>query len=388
MPEQNQSDPSPAGDGLIANVIRFTHLLRAHDIPVSFASTLDAVRALARVDLPRVRIFYEMLRCNLLCRKEHLPLFDVLFRNFWLDEKQTGVVAVTDPGAEGESDAALSPLEEMFRAEAQGDPEEAPDEDSIEYSPFSSKRKKTPRVVSFEESEAIFQAMSRLVKRLPPQMSRRYQYTLHGKKISLRRLLKKNMQFGGELILLDYKKKKVKKRRIVIFCDVSGSMDVYTLMAFQFIHALKRIIPRTEIFFFSTDLTRVTPRFQEVDFLEAVHTIPPGVASWGGGTRIGHCFKTFNDTYGREWLSNKTIIMIFSDGWDRGEIDLLHDQMAFIKQKAYKIIWLNPLLGSAGYQPICRGMKTALPFLDYFLSARRLHDFQYLEKVLKKTILG
>jgi uncharacterized protein with von Willebrand factor type A (vWA) domain len=148
-------------------------------------------------------------------------------------------------------------------------------------------------------------------------------------------------------------------------------MDIYTLMILQFIHALRRIDRQTEIFLFSTDLSRATHLFNPGDFTAAVTQIPGAISDWGGGTRIGHCLKLFNETFGTRRLSNKDIVMIFSDGWDRGEIDLLDNQMALLNRKAYKIIWINPLMGTRDYEPICRGMSAALPYVDYFLSAGR-----------------
>ena len=195
------------------------------------------------------------------------------------------------------------------------------------------------------------------------------------------------MQFGGELILLDFRKKKIKKRRVIFFCDVSGSMDIYTLTILQFIHALKRIDKQTEIFFFSTDLSRATQEFETSNFTSAVTRIPEVISDWGGGTRIGHCLKLFNETFGNRQLSNKDIVMIFSDGWDRGEIDLLDHQMAFLQRKAYKIIWLNPLMGTRDYEPICRGMSAALPYVDYFLPMGNLEDLRSISQTLKKMMV-
>ena len=195
------------------------------------------------------------------------------------------------------------------------------------------------------------------------------------------------MQFGGELILLDFRKKKLKKRRVIFFCDVSGSMDIYTLMILQFIHALRRIDRQTEIFFFSTDLSRATHQFGPADFSAAVTQIPAAISDWGGGTRIGHCLKLFNETFGKRKLSHKDIVMIFSDGWDRGEIDLLDTQMAFLNRKAYKIIWLNPLMGTRDYEPICRGMSAALPYVDYFLPMGNLKDLRSISQTLKKMMV-
>ena len=146
-------------------------------------------------------------------------------------------------------------------------------------------------------------------------------------------------------------------------------------------------MPDTEIFFFSTLLTRATSLFQARDFSDTLKRIPQMVSNWGGGTRIGHCFKSFNDLYALNTLSSRNIAIIFSDGWDRGEIDLLRHQMTRLRHKVHKIIWLNPLLGTRDYQPVCRGMKTALPFLDYLLPAGHLYDLQQFEKTLEKMLV-
>jgi hypothetical protein len=222
---------------------------------------------------------------------------------------------------------------------------------------------------------------------LANRISRRFQYTVSGKEISLRKILRKNMQFGGELILLDFRKKKIKKRRVIFLCDVSGSMDIFTLMILQFIHALKRIDRRTEIFFFSTDLSRATGQFDVGDFTSAMKQIPGVISDWGGGTRIGYCLKLFNETFGKRQLSGKDIVMIFSDGWDRGEIDVLEGQMAILKRKAHKIIWLNPLMATRDYEPICQGMSAALPYVDYFLPMGNLNDLRSISRTLKKVMV-
>jgi uncharacterized protein with von Willebrand factor type A (vWA) domain len=164
-------------------------------------------------------------------------------------------------------------------------------------------------------------------------------------------------------------------------------MDIYTLMILQFIHALKRIDRKTEIFFFSTDLSRGTHQFDTGDFSAAITQIPGIIDDWGGGTRIGHCLKRFNETFGARQLSHKDIVMIFSDGWDRGEIDVLDSQMAFLKRKAHKIIWLNPLMGTRNYEPICQGMSAALPYVDYFLPIGNLKDLQSVGNTLKKMMI-
>ena len=164
-------------------------------------------------------------------------------------------------------------------------------------------------------------------------------------------------------------------------------MDVYAFMLLQFAHALKRLDRQTEIFFFSTDLSRGTNQFDTGDFSTAFTRLPEFVSDWGGGTRIGHCLQDFNGTYGRSMLSNKSIVVIFSDGWDQGQTDVLESQMAYLNNKAYKVIWLNPLMGTRDYKPICQGMSAALPYVDYFLPLGNLRDLRSLGKTLEKMMV-
>jgi uncharacterized protein with von Willebrand factor type A (vWA) domain len=169
------------------------------------------------------------------------------------------------------------------------------------------------------ESGALYEALCVLLKPLNNRLSRRYRYTSRGREISLRRILRKNMQFGGELIFLDFKRRKVKRRRVLFLCDVSGSMDIYTRMILQFVHALHRIDRRTEVFFFSNELSRATLQFDVSDVNSALSRIPELTSNWGGGTRIGHCLQIFNESYAKRMLSTRDIVIIFSDGWDRGK---------------------------------------------------------------------
>ncbi|MFQ6034169.1 MAG: VWA domain-containing protein, partial [Candidatus Bipolaricaulia bacterium] len=257
---------------------------------------------------------------------------------------------------------------------------------ALRYSPQTRQAAVGPNELAFVESPSLSESVNRMLQPLANRLSRRSRYTIRGKEISLRRILRKNIQFGGELILLDFRRKKMKRRRVIFLCDVSGSMDIYTLLMLQFVHALRRVDPKTEVFFFSTNLTRVTPLFDAESFSTALFRLPQLVEDWGGGTRIGYCLERFNQVHARRFHPSKAIVMIFSDGWDRGEIDLLEEQMAHLKRRAYKIIWINPLLGTKDYQPICRGMRAALPYVDYFLPAGGARDLRLLGTTLEKMI--
>ncbi len=378
----------PSDEGLAVNIIQFSHLLRENGISVTLASVLDAIRGLEFMDISNLELFRGLLRSNFVYRQEDIDLFDQLFFLFWFSEQQTGLQIHCD-GSGNEEPEADSPSETKKESVDYGNREGNLNEVSRKwvacYSPDALDR--TCELDDFTESRALYESIKKWLQPLRNRLSRRSKYSVRGKEITLRRILRKNMQFGGELILLDFKKKKIKNRRIIFLCDVSGSMDVYTLMLLQFAHALRRLDRRTEIFFFSTDLSRWTHQFDVGDFTTTLSKLPQFVSDWGGGTRIGHCLKYFNEVYGRRMLSNKAIVVIFSDGWDQGQTDILESQMANLNNKAYKVIWLNPLMGTRDYKPICRGMSAALPYVDYFLPMGNLRDLHSLGKTLEKMMV-
>lgn len=378
----------PSDEGLAVNIIRFSRLLRENGISVSVASVLDVIRGLEFVDVTNLELFRGLLRLNFVYRKEDINLFDQLFILFWFSEHQTDL-QISCEGSGNEEPETERPPETKKESVDTGNREDRLKEVSREwvacYSPDALDR--TCELDDFMESRALYESIKKWLQPLRNRLGRRSKYSVRGKEITLRRILRKNMQFGGELILLDFKKKKIKKRRIIFLCDVSASMDVYTLMLLHFAHVLKRLDHRTEIFFFSTDLSRWTRQFDVGDPTTTLARLPEFVSDWGGGTRIGHCLKDFNKIYGRRMLSNKAIVVIFSDGWDQGQTDILESQMAYLNNKAYKIIWLNPLMGTRDYKPICRGMSAALPYVDYFLPLGNLRDLHSLGKTLEKMIV-
>jgi hypothetical protein len=378
----------PSDEGLAVNIIRFSRLLRKNGITVTLASVLDAVRGLEFIDISSMGSFHDLLLANFVNRKEDFGLFEQLFMLFWLPKQQTGLKVRSgssgDEEPEGQNPSELD-KKPVGLPGSEDKLDQAVQEWIACYCPDALNR--ACELDEFTESRELYETIKKWLQPLRNRLSRRLQYSLRGKEITLRRILRKNMQFGGELILLDFRKKKLKKRRVIFFCDVSGSMDVYAFMLLQFAHALKRLDRQTEIFFFSTDLSRGTNQFGAGDFAAALTRLPDFVLDWGGGTRIGHCLQDFNETYGRSMLSNKSMVVIFSDGWDQGQTDVLESQMAYLNNKAHTVIWLNPLLGTKDYKPICQGMSAALPYVDYFLPLGNLRDLHFLGKTLEKMMM-
>lgn len=385
MPRHTSADHFADGMGLIPNLVRFVNLLRYHGISVSMTSVLDAVRGMHLIDISRVQNFCDLLCCNFIHHREDLPKFERLFCLFWMqtamqnrkaDTPQPAADAAPQPAqyAESKSQAAKGHKKGNTPATAVTSP--------MTYSSQTVSPKPASDRFDLQDTAADNRAIIKLLQKLTRRIGRRYRFVVHGNEIALRKMLRRNLQFGGELLLLDFKRKKIKRRPVTFLCDVSGSMDLFTLLIFQFMHVLQRLFAGTEVFFFSTSLSRATPIFQLRDFQETLSRLPQKISHWGGGTRIGNCLRVFIDRYGRYWRNGRNVVVIFSDGWDQGEIDLLKHQMALLKQKAHKIIWLNPLLGTRDYQPICRGMEAALPFVDYFLPAARVRDLTLIAKTL------
>lgn len=168
---------------------------------------------------------------------------------------------------------------------------------------------------------------------------------------------------------------------MVLLCDVSGSMDVYTKFLLQFLYGVQNGLRGVETVVFSTRMSRITSLLRRRHIDAALDLIGNAVQDWSGGTKIGQCFKEFNDKMAPNMVSSKTLVVIISDGWDTGDTTVLDAEMARLKSRSHRIIWLNPLLGNPGYQPLCQGMHTALPYIHDFMpvhSAESLRQFGQL----------
>lgn len=180
----------------------------------------------------------------------------------------------------------------------------------------------------------------------------------------------------GEIIELRRRARRRRKVRLVLLCDVSGSMDLYSRFLLQFLYALQNVFGRVETFTFATRLTRVSDLLRGPSYKSALGRLAD-VSDWSGGTRIGDSLRDFNETWG-SLVDRRTIVLILSDGWDTGEPDVLAQEMLTVKRRAARVIWLNPLLGNPTYEPLSRGMAAALPLVDRFAAAHNLASLREL----------
>jgi uncharacterized protein with von Willebrand factor type A (vWA) domain len=200
----------------------------------------------------------------------------------------------------------------------------------------------------------------------------------------MRRSLRRNLGYGGELLEWSFRKPKFKPRPLVIIADISGSMERYTRLLLHFIYSLTKGLEHSvEAFVFGTRLTRISRQLELKDVDLSMKEITRSVPDWSGGTRIGANLKKFNYHWARRILSRGAVVLMISDGWDRGDPHLLANEMARLQRSCHRLIWLNPLLGSPNYQPLTRGMMAALPYIDDFLPVHNLATLEALARHLE-----
>jgi uncharacterized protein with von Willebrand factor type A (vWA) domain len=203
-----------------------------------------------------------------------------------------------------------------------------------------------------------------------------------GEGTDVRAMIRRSLRTGGDPIERPLRARKQVPRRLVLLCDVSGSMDAYARVLLLFLHAAVGTGRGVEAFAFGTRLSRLTPDLRTRDPLDALARCTEAVVDWGSGTRIGASLREFNEVYGRRAMSRGAIVVIVSDGWEREDPALVGREMARLARAAYAVIWVNPLKGNPDYQPLAGGMRAALPFVDRFLAGHNLRSLEELATVL------
>ena len=371
---------------LLHNLILFGRLLRGLGLDVNPGRVMDVAHALAFVEIGRKSDFYHTLRSLLVHRHEDIPLFDQAFNFFWRKPEEGWEIK-------------LPPLEQKFKPKKplvtppplrepktpEGEPPPAEQEQplpileiTLTYSADEIARNKDFSEMTGEEIAAVRQLMATLIWKLGQRRTRRRRPG-RGRFLDLRRTVRKNLRYGGEILEWAKREPKFKPRPIVVIADISGSMERYTRLLLHFIYGLTMGLAQpVESFVFSTRLTRITRQLQHKDIDQALREVGHHVSDWSGGTRIGEALKVFNFDWGRRVLGRGAIVLLISDGWDRGDIDLLKKEMARLQRNCHRLIWLNPLLGSPDYEPLTRGMQAALPHIDDFLPVHNLASLEDL----------
>ncbi|MEZ4676570.1 MAG: VWA domain-containing protein, partial [Caldilineaceae bacterium] len=265
--------------------------------------------------------------------------------------------------------------------ERDAEPEE---ERVLTYSDRELLRQKDFARLDDRELAAVQRMMQRIHWQLEPRRTRRMVRARRGELIDLRRTMRQTLRHGGEVMQFTYKERKAKRRPVVLICDISGSMERYSRVLLQFIYIVTSRLDRVESFVFSTRLTRITRQLRRRNVDDALSEASAVVHDWAGGTRIGDAIRTFNYEWARRVLNQGAVVMVISDGWDRGDVALLGREMDRLHRSCHRLIWLNPLLGAEDYEPLVRGIQAALPHIDDFLPVHNLASLEQLAQVLNR----
>jgi len=387
-----QAEYYPSNRGhLLANLLHFGTLLRKLGVRVSSQQIYELAEALTWIDSARKDDFYHATQCFLVHNAEELQVFRRAFDLFWTQVLQ-GVVQLDIQQKTAQEEEVRGGLPENDRATLKSksgaillEPDDV-DQDTSEdlmasgaYSPVEVLAQKDFADMSAEELEIAKRIVRKMVWQLDRRRTRRQ---VHAAKrvgsLDLNRSIRQSMNQGRELVRLAWRRRKSKPRPLIVICDVSGSMERYSRIFLHFMYALVQESRRVEVFVFGTSLSRITPALQHSEVDYALEKMSREVLDWSGGTRIGASLKQFNYHWSRRVLGRGAVAIIISDGWDRGDLELLEREISRLHRSVARLIWFNPLLGAADYQPLVRGIQTVLPHVDDFLPLHNLESFRQL----------
>lgn len=378
-------------DTLLERLVGFLRFMRSNGYHLGIQEDLDVMKMTEFTGLLEPRRMRWGLRALLCSSCDDWQHFDELFDAYWKPanrirlqrssyskkmERKNGLSGLLGGGNQ---------VAEADHAE-QGDDSDAGDGGSKGGASIQEVNARTDFRMLADESQMreMERLVERLAKRMRRRMVRRQKVQQHGRRIHLRRTIRNSLRYGGTPLDLAFKKRKQQLPRLILLLDVSRSMSLYSFLFLRFARGIVGAFKDADAFVYHTRLVHVTDALRERDMSKAKKKLALMSVGWSGGTRIGECLKFFNQDYGRRIVNSRSVVMIVSDGYDTGEPDELAHQLRQLKQRAKKIVWLNPLLGRDGYEPIAKGMQAALPLLDLFAPAHNLESLLKLETDLMK----
>lgn len=366
-----------SGDAIVGHVVTFGRVLREAGFEIGPGRSTDAVRALGAVDLARRDDVYFSLRQTLVSRRDELAVFDRAFDAWFLR-------APVQPASGEQAPEPMLRLVEGAASDGEDGGDEERDDDALEVGASGQEllRDKDFAELSDVELVRLRELIERIARTRPLRRSRRTRRDSLGEGVDVRGMIRRSLRTGGDPVDRPLRARKKVPRRLVLLCDVSGSMDSYARALLLFLHAAVGAGRGVEAFAFGTRLSRLTPDLATRDPMAALARCTEEVVDWGSGTRIGASLREFNEVWGRRGLSRGAIVVVVSDGWEREDPGLVGREMARLARAAYAVIWVNPLKGNPDYQPLAGGMRAALPFVDRFLAGHNLRSLEELATVL------
>jgi hypothetical protein len=366
-----------SGVALLRSSIGFGRELRAAGLSGDLSSAIDFARAMTLVEIgDRGQVRAAGAAC-FVRRRDELPIYHQVFSRWWRVRANPGMA---EAGPRWEP----AGLGEAGEGDLPGDEEVGEGEliRRVGWSPADVTRHRQFARMTPDELRQAERMVDSLAPRLATRRTRRHEPHAHGRMLDQRVMRRRSLATGGEPLAWSWKRPTTKPRPIVALIDVSGSMERYARLLLRFVHALSRTPARTEAFVFGTQLHRVTRMLRERDPDVALERIGAEAAFGAGGTRIGGSFHTFNRQWARRVLPGSGIVVVLSDGWDHGKPGLIAAETARLARHCHELVWLNPLAGAEGYEPLASGMAAAMPFVDRFLPASSVADLETLGALL------
>jgi len=394
------------GQLLLGRAVGFGRALRKAGMAVDLAAAIDFARSLEIVGIEDRNDVKAAGAAVFVRRKDDREPYDVTFERYWRNRLPLDPDAVLGDDwselvpAEGEGQGDEPPLqgdERMERGEDQAgipmpaeheESDEVAEADSLAIAPDAYSKLEALRHREFDRmTPAELHDAERLVDLLVPKLerrrTRRYELHPHGRRLAPRAMFRRNLSTGGEIVHWVWRRAVKRPRPLVVICDISGSMERHSRLLLRFVQALSASSAvKTESFVFGTRLTRVTRLLRDRDRDRALARVADSVTDWAGGTRIGESFHEFNVRWARRTLRTSGVVIVVSDGWDRGDPALVAVEAARLRRNCHRLVWLNPLAGTAGYQPLAAGMRAAFPYIDDFLAAGTIASLERLGEVL------
>jgi uncharacterized protein len=364
--------------------------MRAGGVRVGVGELLSAHRALSAVDPADREAAYFALRATLCSRHEDLPAFDAAFAEWFVPVP----AAPSDPPAVLDDAAKLAlPRAAVPAAQRLSEAEAGREVVPAAWSDVELLRDKDFADYTEDERRRALRAVRILAANAPVRPSRRTRPARrrgappHAARPDLRRTVRASLRTGGDPVERHWREPGERPRPLVLVCDVSGSMEPYARMLLAYMQACVAARRRVEAFVFGTKLTRVTAELRGRDPDRALERAAGATRDWSGGTRIGEALATLNREHGRR-LGRGAVVVLLSDGWDRGDPEQLGAEMARLARCSHRLIWLNPLKAHPEYRPLTRGMRAALPHVDEFMAGNSLGSLERLAVALDRLCVS
>lgn len=373
---------SAAPSAIVDNLALFVRVLRRSGLAVSVGQAVDFTRAMKWVDLAERDQVFHAARATLVTRCEDLALFSHLFDLFWQAPVRIAGArprqAVRAPRRRPASSRGLSLASFSTGAAGALEPEVELSDRSGTYSDAEVLQHKDFGTMTEEELQRVRRLMAQTRWRVSRRRTRRMVPRQRGRRLDLRAILRRAARNGGHAIQLAWRNRKIKQRPVVLLADISGSMELYSRLVLQLFYSLSHSLRDVESFVFGTRLTRVTSYLRLRNADRALTEASREILDWSGGTRIGESLRAFNRAWSRRILRRGAVVLVVSDGWERGNAELLEKEMRFLRDRCHRLVWLNPLLRAERYEPLVAGMAAVLPFVDDFLPVHNLRSLEAL----------